>query len=424
MKHIGDVLPKPGKSAGDETRDELPGAPSLERSEACPICGGLGYISYDVPPGHPLFGRAIPCACQTERQAAEFRQRIQAAGPLRALQDKRFENFLPDGLGLPPDQARSLRRAYERARAFAEDPQGWLVLRGGTGCGKTHLAAAIAHRLLERRVAALFIPVPDLLDELRAAFHPEAEVSYEERFWQLREAPVLILDDLGAQQSTPWAQEKLFQLLDWRYNARLPTVITTNLSLEAFEPRLRSRLQDARLVEIVHILAPDFRRGGPTAGPDLNLLPLLQEMTFETFRERPELSPRERDNLREAIRIARAYAEHPHGWLVLFGRYGAGKTHLAAAIANAVAARGTPVLFVAVPDLLDWLRPTLRRGQARPLPGPGRPGAGERHPVGPGEAVSAAQLPLPGEAAHGDHHGHPPGSAGEAGSAHRLPTER
>ncbi len=356
MKHIGDVLPKPGKSAGDETRDELPGAPSLEGSEACPICGGLGYISYDVPPGHPLFGRAIPCACQTERQAAEFRQRIQAAGPLRALADKRFENFLPDGRGLPPDHARSLRRAYERAKAFAEDPQGWLVLRGGTGCGKTHLAAAIAHRLLERGVAALFIPVPDLLDELRAAFHPEAEVSYEERFWQLREAPVLILDDLGAQQSTPWAQEKLFQLLDWRYNARLPTVITTNLSLEAFEPRLRSRLQDARLVEIVHILAPDFRRGGPTAGPDLNLLPLLQEMTFETFRERPELSPRERDNLREAIRMARAYAEHPHGWLVLFGRYGAGKTHLAAAIANAVAARGTPVLFVAVPDLLDWLR--------------------------------------------------------------------
>lgn len=390
MKHIGDVLSSHGKSSsvegkpqepqGEEaTRHEpsppvsgtspfaspVPGVTHAEAGiapeagtgpEVCPYCGGLGYVSYDVPPGHPLFGRAVPCACQAERQAAELRQRIRSASPLRVLQDKRFETFLPDGLGLPPDQARSVRRAWERARAFAEHPEGWLVLRGGTGCGKTHLAAAIAHRLLERGVPALFINVPDLLDELRATFHPESESSYEERFWELREAPVLILDDLGAQQSTPWAQEKLFQLLDWRYNARLPTVITTNLSLEAFEPRLRSRLQDPRLVEIIVILAPDFRQGAPSTGPDLNLLPLLRELTFETFRDRPELSPHERDNLREAIRIARAYAENPHGWLVLAGPYGSGKTHLAAAIAHVVASRGIPALFVGVPDLLDWLR--------------------------------------------------------------------
>jgi len=208
-----------------------------------------------------LFGRAVLCVCQAERQAGELRQRIRSASPLRVLQDKRFETFLPDGLGLPPDQARSVRRAWERARAFAEHPEGWLVLRGGTGCGKTHLAAAIAHRLLERGVPALFIHVPDLLDELRATFHPESESSYEKRFWELREAPVLILDDLGAQQSTPWAQEKLFQLLDWRYNARLPTVITTNLSMEDLEPRLRSRLQDPRLVEIIVILAPGLPAG-------------------------------------------------------------------------------------------------------------------------------------------------------------------
>ncbi len=376
MKRIGDVWSSRGKSFGAKAErpgrepgpegeakggparpGEIPPPAEGEGGDAaCPTCGGLGYISYDVPPGHPLFGRAVPCACQAERQAAALRQRLRSASPLRVLEDKRFETFLPDGLGLPPDQARSVRRAWERARAFAERPEGWLVLRGGTGCGKTHLAAAIAHRLLERGVAARFINVPDLLDELRTTFDPEAEISYEERFWQLREAPVLILDDLGAQQSTPWAQEKLFQLLDWRYNARLPTVITTNLSLEAFEPRLRSRLQDPRLVEVVVILAPDFRRGGPSTGPDLNLLPLLGAMTFETFRDRPELSPRERENLREAVRMARAYAEDPHGWLVLAGPYGAGKTHLAAAIANAVAARGIPTLFVGVPDLLDWLR--------------------------------------------------------------------
>ena len=350
------MLSNLGKGSGGGERPEPDARGPEPEAEACPICGGLGYISYDVPPEHPLFGRAVPCGCQVAQRERALRGRALAAGPLQVLQDKRFETFLPDGIGLSYDQARTLRRAYERAQAFAEDPRGWLVLRGGTGCGKTHLAAAIAHRLLERGVPVRFINVPDLLDELRAAFSPDAETSYEERFWALREAPVLILDDLGAQQSTPWAQEKLFQLLDWRYNARRPTVITTNLPLEAFEPRLRSRLQDARLVEIVTILAPDFRRGGRPGSPELNILPLLREMTFETFRDRPELLPRERENLREAVAIARAYAEDPHGWLVLAGPYGSGKTHLAAAIANAVAARGIPALFVVVPDLLDWLR--------------------------------------------------------------------
>ncbi len=168
-------LPSPAPESTDLTAGGIPQAG--EDTGTCPHCGGLGYVSYDVPPGHPLFGRAVPCVCQAERQAAELRQRIRSASPLRVLQDKRFETFLPDGLGLPPDQARSVRRAWERARAFAERPEGWLVLRGGTGCGKTHLAAAIAHRLLERGVPAFFINVPDLLDELRATFHPEAESS-------------------------------------------------------------------------------------------------------------------------------------------------------------------------------------------------------------------------------------------------------
>ncbi len=142
------------------------------------------------------------------------------------------------------------------------DPQGWLVLLGGYGCGKTHLAAAIANQVVDRGQPVLFVVVPDLLDHLRATFGPNSPVSYDQRFDEVRNAPLLILDDLGTQSSTPWAQEKLFQILNYRYNARLPTVITSNHTLEEIDLRIRSRMVDPDLAMLVTIQAPDFRLSG------------------------------------------------------------------------------------------------------------------------------------------------------------------
>ncbi|MEJ2150796.1 MAG: ATP-binding protein, partial [Chloroflexota bacterium] len=75
-----------------------------------------------------------------------------------------------------------------------------------------------------------------------------------------------------------------------------------------------------------------------------------------TFDLRPDLHKEEQQNVRFALDAAKSYAKNPKGWLVLIGPYGSGKTHLAAAIANAQEQRRTPSLFVTVPDLLDHLR--------------------------------------------------------------------
>ena len=130
----------------------------------------------------------------------------------------------------------------------------------------------------------LFVVVPDLLDHLRATFGPNSPVSYDERFDEVRNAPLLILDDLGTQSSTAWAQEKLFQILNHRYNARLPTVVTSNHALEEIDLRIRSRMVDPGLATFVTILAPDFRRSGVAQDQsDLSSLSLMQDMTFESF---------------------------------------------------------------------------------------------------------------------------------------------
>jgi DNA replication protein DnaC len=319
----------------------------------------------DVPVDHPDFGRAVPCQCKiAETQRASLEGLRQASGTVH-LSQLTFERFKPDGIGLSADKRKNLREAFEHARRYAEDPRGWLLLKGGYGCGKTHLAAAIANTRLERGAPVLFDTVPNLLDHLRATFAPASAVSYDERFDTIRSVELLVLDDLGAQSPTTWANEKLFQLIDHRYNAQLPTVITTNRELEEIDARLRSRLADPSLCAIVTIRAPDYRQGGiDSRGAQLSNLALYGEMTFATFDLRgDETKGPARDNLRRVFNKAKAFAENPAGFFVLTGvEPGCGKTHLAAAIANRLAQNGNAVAFVTVPDLLDHLRAAFAPG--------------------------------------------------------------
>jgi DNA replication protein DnaC len=344
------------KNSGNSNDNPGPGR------QDCPICGGLGYVVPDVEPTDPAFGRAVPCKCREGDIEREKFQRLLKLSQLGALEGCTFKSFFQEGIGLTNAKQRNLSMAYESALAYAQNPAGWLVFKGGYGCGKTHLAAAIANQRLNLGHAVLFINTPDLLDHLRGAFSPNAETTYDQRFEQVRNAPLLVLDDFGAQSNTPWAQEKLYQILNHRYNAHLPTIITTNEELEAIDIRMRSRISDDRVCTIIHITAPDFRMGGVGQDQsDLSSLHLHGDKTFESFDLRESELPREEArSLRQAYEIALDYAKSPRDWLVLNSiAYGNGKTHLAAAIANVVNNSGESVLFVVVPDFLDYLKATF-----------------------------------------------------------------
>jgi DNA replication protein DnaC len=205
----------------------------------------------------------------------------------------------------------------------------------------------------------LFITVPDLLDHLRSAYGPSSETGYDETFDRIRNAPLLILDDLGVENPSSWAQEKMFQLLNHRHSHGLPTVITTNTDLDNLDGRVRSRLLDVNLIRRVKIAAPDYRSSVKNERAQLAAnLTLYGDMTFDTFDAHSHLTAGERANLHKALQIVQEYASAPRGWLVLMGPFGCGKTHLAAAIAHHQRQRGADVMFLTVPDLLDYLRVT------------------------------------------------------------------
>jgi DNA replication protein DnaC len=264
MEHISEILKRQTRTS---TSKESTGTWSGAEEETpagsdCPICKGAGTVYPRLPSGELDYTRLVPCRCVKDRLKGERRARLKQESNLGALQRFTFENIEPQGRSGQPHCQEQFGLAHEAAKAFAAAPEGWLVLGGPSGCGKTHLAAAIANYRLVQGYAVLFITVPDLLDHLRATFSPSSPVSYDRRFEELRTAPLLVLDDLGTHSATAWAKEKLYQLFNYRYAARLPTVITSSLTLDELEQqdsRLFSRLIDPARCRRAAILAAPYR---------------------------------------------------------------------------------------------------------------------------------------------------------------------
>jgi len=229
-----------------------PACPRCEGSGVvCAICNGMGYV-YASPPKRGL----VPCSC-----GLAYRRQSQALVAVSALRGRllgcKFSNFKLEG------KAREATKTFNAVLGWVKELKGWLVIYGGKGNGKTHLAAAAANHLIARDRPVLFVNVPEFLDWLRESYSHSSfdtsEESFSRRFELVRDAPVLVLDDLGAESDTPWANEKLYILLNYRLEMCLPTMITSNLRFDDFPGRLRSRLGEAGFSVLVHNPAPDYR---------------------------------------------------------------------------------------------------------------------------------------------------------------------
>ncbi len=212
--------------------------PALNPSDSvkCSICQDRGiYLEGDI---------AYPCSCmKVKKQENQFRH----ARISRELLNCRFEKFKFDYyITEIEDQAHreGAIRAFNASKLFVEEcqhnPHGLgIMLTGPVGSGKTFLAAAIANKLIESKLRVLFLIVPDLLDELRATY--KSDINELDLLDTARTIPILILDDLGAHNYTDWTRNRLYSIINYRMNEQLPTVITSNLSLDEMEDYLGVR---------------------------------------------------------------------------------------------------------------------------------------------------------------------------------------
>lgn len=167
---------------------------------------------------------------------------------------RRFETFAAG-----KDTERAYRACVGFCEKFTPSCRG-IRLCGNYGCGKTHLAAAIIHRMAENGVVGIMVVVPELLNRIRKSFdNPNDDT--EKIVKTVREAELLILDDLGAEKPSAWVCEQLYMLINYRYEMMLPTVITTNCKTDELRKNLGERTV-SRIIEMtepVFISAGDYR---------------------------------------------------------------------------------------------------------------------------------------------------------------------
>jgi hypothetical protein len=243
--------------------------------QRCQHCAGLGWIGPRIVSDNaePNIDRQICTHCETGRKALERRwSRIfqEAATPTRyqvfSLQDWRnLHPRLSDGKKLAiamawefvrqPDHYVSLHQSYslwDVKTTLPETVRNWLIFQGSYGLGKTSLALTISNELVQQNKMCLFIRAADFLEAVQRLYNKdkarELKMDSTTVVDQARKAPILILDDFNA--DVVGETEKLIhlrqgiieQVIRWRYNNALPTIITLNDTQEAIREAWGQRI--------------------------------------------------------------------------------------------------------------------------------------------------------------------------------------
>ena len=229
---------------------------------SCPHCDGTRWRR--VSDGGVL--RVERCGCyktdkaRTLLKAAKIPPRYESCG---------LDTFVTYG-------NERLKKAFERARLFAEDFMGvrqrhekGLLLIGPPGIGKTHIAVAVLRRVVsDNRVPGLYWDTRSLLNTIRSTYDPVTRTSAEDVIRPVIKAELLVFDDLGAERPTDWVEETMNFIVNTRYNDRRLTIFTTNYEdlpddgrLDSLKARVGFRMH-SRLREMCEFLeydGPDYR---------------------------------------------------------------------------------------------------------------------------------------------------------------------
>lgn len=187
---------------------------------------------------------------------------LEKSGLGKRFAKRNFENFEKNGL--TPKLLHAYNKSLEFANSFPEVGKG-LLFTGPVGTGKTHLAAAIANKLMENLYSVIFGNVTDIITLIKTTYRKDSEMTEAEMIKLFTDdTDVFIFDDLGKENATENTSTLIYQIVNRLYENEKPVVVTTNFTSAALRKKLgekgdaiMSRL--AEMCEIIKVEGPDWR---------------------------------------------------------------------------------------------------------------------------------------------------------------------
>jgi DNA replication protein DnaC len=216
---------------------------------ACPDgrCDGSGFL-YDEDTR-----RARDCSCRPRRIARRKARKLAGVIP-RRYQGVSFDR--PPVTLIEPEKVRVVRAYVESLDQKLTEGRG-IWFQGDIGTGKTTLAMLISAAALREGHSVAIYSLPRLLGLLRETFNDESEASLSTLLDRLAAVELLHIDDVGAEQSSPWVLEQLYTIVNTRYEDGRAIVLTTNLGSAELREQIGDRTV-SRLVEMCGDPVPLF----------------------------------------------------------------------------------------------------------------------------------------------------------------------
>ncbi len=214
--------------------------------ERCDTCGEPVKLQ------EPLFGKEVGAKCRCFREEQEREEQARRLAEVEYKRRKAKANSLMDekaraavfgSLIIDDDNRRYIQAAKNYCEHWSENynENRGLLFYGGTGRGKTTLACCIANRLTDDGINVKAMTVNSMIQRVKDSFRNNGEDGETALKAEIKDASLLILDDLGAELKTEWSTCFLYEIIDERYRSGKPTIVTTNLTLKQLKEHLADK---------------------------------------------------------------------------------------------------------------------------------------------------------------------------------------